>query len=140
VRADATGGSIRESLKEARGMLEKEITPDELKLAKESVSRTLPAYFESVQSTVGTIGDLYLFDLPPDYYQGLPSRIDAMTADEVFAATKTHLVPDSMKVIVVGDRKLIDPQIAALKLGRVGYRLPDARPVDAAGKMAMPRP
>jgi zinc protease len=140
VRADATGGSIRESLKEARGMLEKEITPDELKLAKESISRTLPAYFESVQSTVGTIGDLYLFDLPPDYYQGLPGRIDAMTADQVFAATKSHLQPDSMKVIVVGDRKLIDPQIAALKLGRIGYRMPDGQPVDAAGKLAMPRP
>ena len=121
-------------------MLDREITPDELKLAKESISRTLPAYFEGVQSTAGTIGDLYLFDLPPDYYQGLPSRIDALTADEVFAATKAHLEPDSMKVIVVGDRKLIDPQIAALKLGPVGYRLPDGRPVNAAGQVAMPRP
>ncbi|MFI5372255.1 MAG: insulinase family protein, partial [Candidatus Eisenbacteria bacterium] len=140
VRGDATGASIRETLKEARGMLEKEITPDELKLAKESISRTLPAYFQSTQSTAGTIGDLYLFGLPPDYYQGLPGRIDAMTADQVFAATKTHLQPDSMKVIAVGDRKVIDPQIAALKLGPIGYRLPDGRPVDASGKMSMPPP
>ena len=140
VRVDATGASVRESLKEAKGMLEKPVTTDELKLAKESISRTLPAYFQNTSSTAGTVGDLYLYDLPPDYYQGLPQRIDAMTADQVFEATRTHLNPDQMKVIAVGDRKKIDPQIAALRLGPIGYRLPDGRPVPATQQVARPIP
>ena len=69
VRADVTGPSISEMMKEVKGMLSKEITNDELKLAKQSISRSLPAYFETTQSTVATVGDLYLYDLPPDYYQ-----------------------------------------------------------------------
>jgi zinc protease len=140
VRADVTGASVSEMIKEAKGMLEKEVTPDELKLAKESISRALPAQFMTTQSTAGTIGSLFLYDLPPDYYQNLPKRIEDMTADQVFAATKTHLLPDSMKVIAVGDRKIIDKQIAALKLGQIGYRLPDGRPVSANEKVHMPIP
>jgi len=140
VRTDVTGASISEMFKEAKGMLEKEVTPEELKLAKESISRSLPAQFMTSQSTAGTIGGLFLYDLPPDYYQELPKRIEDMTAAQVFEATKTHLKPDSMKVIAVGDRKVIDKQIAALKLGPVGYRLPDGRPVSPAEKVHMPIP
>jgi zinc protease len=140
VRVDATGKSIEESLKEAKGMLDKPVTPDELKLAKESIARSLPAYFQNTSSTAGTVGDLYLYDLPPDYYQGLPQRIDGMTADQVLVATQAHLHPDQMKVIAVGDRKKIDPQIVALRLGPIGYRLPDGRPVTANQTVEKPIP
>jgi zinc protease len=140
VRHDATGPSVAEMFKEAKGMLEKEVTPEELQLAKESIARSLPAQFMTTQNTAGTIGSLFLYDLPPDYYQELPKRIGEMTSEQIFAATKTHLKPDEMKVIAVGDRKSIDKQIAALKLGPVGYRLPDGRPVDAAEKVQMPIP
>jgi zinc protease len=140
VRADVTGPSISEIVKEVKGMLSKEVTDDELKLAKESISRSLPAYFETTQSTVATVGDLYLYELPPDYYQGLPKRIDAMQSADVFAATKAHLQPDKMKVIAVGDRKVIDSQIAALHLGPIGYRTPDGRPVPAQQAVKMPVP
>jgi zinc protease len=113
---------------------------EELKLAKRSISRSLPAQFHDLAEPAGTIGSLFLYDLPPDYYQGLPKRIEDMTAADVYAATKTHLQPVSMRVIAVGDRKAIDKQIAALKLGPVGYRLPDGRPVSAAEKVHMPIP
>ncbi|HEY3216488.1 MAG TPA: pitrilysin family protein [Candidatus Eisenbacteria bacterium] len=140
VRADVTGASVAEVMKEVHGMLEKEVSADELQLAKESISRSLPALFETSQSTAGTIADLYMLDLPPDYYQELPTRINAMTAAEVYEATRRHLSPDQMKVIAVGDRKLIDRQIGALKLGQIGYRLPDGRPVgeEQAAKLPVP--
>jgi zinc protease len=125
VRQDATGRSIEESYKEIKGMLEKEVSADELKLAKESLARSLPALFETTESTVQTIGSLYLFDLPPDYYQGLPARLDAMTAAEVFDATKRRLKPEDMIVVAVGDRSKIEPQIAKLKLGAITHRTPD---------------
>ena len=140
VRTDVTGPAVAEIMKEVKGMMAKEVSDEELRLAKESISRSLPAYFQTTSSTVATIGDLYLFDLPPDYYQELPKRIEAMSASDVFEATKTHLSPDKMKVIAVGDRKVIDRQLAALKLGQVGYRSPDGRPVPAQQAVKMPVP
>jgi len=63
-----------------------------------------------------------------------------MTAADIFTATKAHLTPDQLKVIAVGDRKVIESQIAALKLGQIGYRLPDGRVVDASGKLKVVLP
>jgi zinc protease len=125
VRSDATGRSVEESLKEIQSMLAQEVSADELELAKESIARSLPALFETSESTVATIGSLYLFDLPPDYYQGLPSRLDAMTAAEVYEATKRRLKPEDMLVVAVGDRKSIEPQLQKLNLGAITHRTPD---------------
>jgi zinc protease len=122
VRADVTGLSVLEMLSEVEGMLEKEVTPEELELAKASISRSLPALFETSQRTVDTVGELYVYDLPADYYEGLPARIDALTAAEVFEATKRHLEPDQMIIITVGDRGTIQQQLAPLELGTIAVR------------------
>jgi zinc protease len=128
VRADVTGPALGELMKEVRGMREKAVTQDELRTACESIARTLPAMFQTSESTVGTVANLYLFDQPPDYYQRLPERLAGLTAAEVFEATQRHLSPESMKLIAVGDRKLIDPQIRKLGLGPITYRTNDAKP------------
>ena len=133
VRADVTGASVREMLNEAQGMTQAEVTPDELALAKDSIARSLPALFETTRSAVGTVGSLFLFELPPDYYAGLPGRLASMTAAEVFAATRRHLAPDRMLVVAVGDRAQAEPQIGGLQLGSVAYRDRDGKTI-AGGK------
>jgi zinc protease len=129
VRADVTGASVREMLSEARAMTQAEVTPEELALAKDSIARSLPALFETTRSAVGTMGQLFLFDLAPDYYAGLPARLSSMTAAEVFAATKRHLAPDRMLIVAVGDRAQAEPQIGGLKLGSVAYRDRDGKSI-----------
>ena len=98
-------------------------------LAKDSIARSLPALFETTRSAVGTMGQLFLFDLAPDYYAGLPARLSSMTAAEVFAATKRHLAPDRMLIVAVGDRAQAEPQIGGLKLGSVAYRDRDGKSI-----------
>ena len=132
VRTDVTGASISEMFKEARGMTEKPLSEEELTLAKESISRSLPALFETTSSTVGTIGSLYLLDQAPDYYQTLPAQLESISAQDVFEATKRDLKPDVMMVTAVGDRAKILPQIQALKLGPVMDMTADGKPVTAA--------
>ncbi len=129
VRADVTGASVREMLNEARAMTQAEVTPEELAMAKDSIARSLPALFETTRSAVGTVGQLFLFDLSPDYYAGLPGRLSAMTAGEVFAATRRHLAPDRMLIVAVGDRAQAEPQIGGLKLGSVAYRDRDGKAI-----------
>jgi zinc protease len=129
VREDVTGASVREMMNEVVTLRQEGVTEEELKLAKESIARSLPALFETTQSTVATVGQLYLYELPPDYYEGLPKRLEAITGEEVKAVADKHLRPDEMKVIAVGDRTKIDRQIQALNLGPIGYRTADAEPV-----------
>jgi zinc protease len=127
VRADVTGASVKEILNEVEGMLQKEVTPEELELAKASISRSLPALFETSRRTVETVGELYVYDLPANYYEGLPARIGALTAAEVFEATKKHLEPDQIIITAVGDREAIQQQLAPLELGTIVVRAPDGR-------------
>ena len=140
VRTDVTGASVKEIMKEVKGMLTTPVTADELQRAKESISRTLPARFQTTSSTAATIGQLFLLDLPPDYYEGLPGRLESITTDQVAEVTRKHLHPDDLKVIAVGDRAKIESQIAALKLGPIGYRTLEGEPVGKDQRVKMPVP
>ena len=132
VRSDATGASVEEILKEVTKLKEGGITPEELRLAKESTTRPLPANFETTASTANTLASLYMFDLPLDYYQTLPTRVNAIEASDILAVAKKHLVPERMLVVVVGDRKLVEPQITKLNLGTVAFRDADGKEVTSA--------
>jgi zinc protease len=122
VRADVTGDSVRQILKEVEGMLSAPVSAAELRSAKESITRTLPAYFQSTASAAATFGQLYLLGLPPDYYQGLAGRIESLTAEQIAAVTREHVRFEQLKVIAVGDRETIEAQLVELDLGRVGHR------------------
>jgi zinc protease len=130
VQADKTGLAVSESFKELRGMLAAEMTPQELTLARDAIVRALPASFETTASTVGTIGNLFLYDQSPDYYQTLPARLAKLTAAEILAATQRHLDPAKMRVVLVGDRSVIEPQLGDLEFGAPAVFDVDGRPLD----------
>jgi zinc protease len=108
----------------------------ELVMAKDSMTRSLPANFETTFSTAGTIAQIYMYDLPIDYYQTLPSRVDAIQASDVLSVAKKYLVPERMVVVAVGDRASIEPQITKLNLGAIAYR--DADGKETTGSASTP--
>jgi zinc protease len=129
VSTEFTAASIRELLAEVEAMRDAPVGAEELARAKDSLSLSLPAGFATGSSTAAAVGQLYLADLPPDYYQNLPAAIAEVDAEDVQAAARAHLRPDEMKVVAVGDAARIDPQLTELALGPVAYRNPDGTPV-----------
>jgi len=140
VRADVTGPSVTEVLKEVTKLRDGGVTADELRMAKESTTRSLPSNFETTFSTAGTIANLYMYDLPLDYYQTLPSRLSAITTSDVAAVAKKHLAPERMVVVTVGDRSKIEPQLTKLNLGSVAYRDPDGKEIKGTTGSSAPGP
>ncbi|HEU4723906.1 MAG TPA: pitrilysin family protein [Candidatus Eisenbacteria bacterium] len=132
VRGDVTGPSAEELLKEVTKIRDGGVTEEELTLAKESITRPLPANFETTASTAGTMAGLYLFDLPLDYYETLPARVNAITTTDVSAVAKKYLTPERMVVVAVGDRKSIEPQLQKLNLGDMAIRDADGNDITAA--------
>ncbi len=128
VRADATGAAVREILGEVRGLRDAPPGPDELARARESLSRSLPAAFTTVSALAGSVGALYLNDLPLDTFRKLPETYAGVTAQDVRNVARAHLDPDRMKIIVVGDRSVVEPQLAALGLGPIAHRTPEGTP------------
>ncbi len=119
VRTDATARALAEILDEMQRIRESEISPAELELAKDSLSRSLPALFETTPEIASSIGELFIHDLPLTYYHDLPSQIHSVSAAEVLRVARLYLRPDEAVIVAVGDRHKIEDQLAKLNLGPV---------------------
>ncbi|THC42876.1 pitrilysin family protein [Massilia sp. Mn16-1_5] len=122
VRANVTGASVSELLREAQAMADKPLGAEELAGARNAQLLSLPNHFETNSDIGASLAEAFVFDLPLDYYKQLPARLEAVTALEVQAAAKRYLDPQRLLVVAVGERKKIAPQLDKLKLGPVEVR------------------
>ncbi|TFW35758.1 M16 family metallopeptidase [Massilia horti] len=134
VRTDVTGASVSEIFKEVRRMRDQPLPPHELAGARNSQVLSLPGRFETNSDIGASLAELYVFDLPPDYYARLPAQFSKVTAQQVQAVARQYLVPERMIVVAVGERKKIAPQLDALKLGPTELRDTDGQPIETPGK------
>jgi len=58
--------------------------------------------------------DLVLYELPDDYFNNIIQRVRAVTMQDVTRVANRYLTPDKMAVLVVGDRKTIEPGLRSL--------------------------
>ena len=119
IRTDATAPAAQELLKEIRTIRESELTADELAKAKDSFSKSLVANFETVEATASTIGLQLVFGLPLEYYRDLPAEIDKVNSADTLRVAKEYLHPDSMLIVAVGDRVVIEGKLKELHVGEV---------------------
>jgi len=125
VRTDVTAPALSEIAKELAKMREG-TTPDELKLAKDANIRSIPAQFETSGRVTGTTTNLFLYDLPLDYYAKEEARFSTLGARQVLAAAQKYFVPEKTLYVVVGDRAKVGPEIEKLNLGAIELWTPDA--------------
>ena len=119
VRTDVTAPAVLEIFNEIEQMRVRDITPEELAIAKDSIARSLPGLFETTPQAASTIGQLFVHRLPADYYRGLPGEIDRVTAGDVRRVAEQHLQPAQMVVVAVGDQSKIRNELEKLELGPV---------------------
>jgi zinc protease len=125
VRTDATAPATTEVFKELRRMRDTLMTPEELKLAKDSIAESLPGRFEHAAEVVGEFAEIYVYDLPLDYFSLLPARLNAVTAEQAQAAAQKYIQPDKTIVLAVGDRAKIEAEMKKLNLGKAEIRDPE---------------
>jgi zinc protease len=129
---EKTGPAVTEILKEVDRMRTEPVSDAELADAKAYLVRALPARFETVESTARSLAALAVYGLPLDEYATRPARIAKITVDDVKRAAATYLASDAFRLIVVGDAKVVQPQLAEVGLGPVSVRA--AAPAAAAAK------
>jgi zinc protease len=128
VQADKTGASIaaaRTDLTEFVGA--KGVTPEELERAVKSATLSLPGSFETSGDLMGALIRMEQYGRPDDYYVKLPTRYRAMTPATLDAAARGAIDPAKLTWVVVGDAKVVRPQLDSLGL-----------PVEVVGGAAAP--
>jgi predicted Zn-dependent peptidase len=116
VQTDKTAEALKEFFNELT-RIHDPVGADELDKAKNYVALLLPRNFETERSAAAALAQTFVYSLPSDYFQTYADRIRAVTSADVKRAADTYIQPDKFAVVIVGDRKTIEPGITALKLG-----------------------
>jgi zinc protease len=122
VRTDVTAPATTEIFNELKRMRDTQMTPDEMKLSKDSITRSMPGRFERGSDAVGTFAELFVYDLPLDYFSKFPDAVDAVNPEQAQATAQKYIHPDKIAVIAVGDRSKIEDEMKKLNLGKIEIR------------------
>jgi zinc protease len=118
VQTDKTSEALKEFFNELNGILQP-VPADELARAKNYVSLRFPSGFEATTDISRRLEDAIVYRLPDDYFAKYVQNIEAVTAADVQRVARKYIQPSRVAVVVVGDRKLIEPGIRALNLGPI---------------------
>ena len=127
VQADRTGDSIRLLLDHMSAFpAKKPVNAEELTRVTDGNIRGLPNRFQTNSQVLGAIVANDRLGRPDDYYATLPTRYRALDGAALNRAAQQYLQPAGLVFVVVGDRKVVEPQLKSLPLP-----LEIATPVDS---------
>jgi predicted Zn-dependent peptidase len=118
VQTDKTAEALNEFFIEL-ARIHEPVPGPELDKAKNYLALQMPRNFETTRGTANALANAYLYGLPVDYYSSYGDRVRAVTAADVKRAADKYIQPDKFAVVIVGDRKVIEPGVKALNLGPV---------------------
>ena len=116
VQTDKTSEAVKEFFNELTG-IHQPVPAAELDKAKNYLALLLPRNFETTRGTADALAQAWVYDLPADYYTTYADHVRAVTAADVRRVADKYIQPDKLAVVVVGDRKTIEPGLKALNLG-----------------------
>jgi predicted Zn-dependent peptidase len=110
--------ALIEFMKELRAIRDT-VPSDELAKAKRYLQLGLPEDFETTGSIAGEMLPLLTYGIPLDFYNSAVEKIGAVTQADVQRVARQYVNPDKLTLVIVGDRKTIEPGIRALKPGEI---------------------
>jgi len=115
VQSDRTADSIRLILDEMKAFAtDRGVDETELQRVTDGNIRGLPNSFQTNSQVLSAMLDNQLLGRPDDYQAQLPEIYRSIDAAQIDAAARQYLVPDDLAIVVVGDRRQIDDQLATL--------------------------
>jgi predicted Zn-dependent peptidase len=118
VQTDKTMEALKEFFNELR-RIHGTVPANELERAKNYLAAALPHNFETTRSTAAALSQIFVYSLPDDFYATYGERVRAVTAADVKRAADTYIRPDKLIVVIIGDRKTIEPGVRSLNVGPV---------------------
>ena len=116
-----TDSALLEFMKELRAIRDT-VPAAELAKAKQYLQLQLPGDFETTSDIAGQLVPLVTYGLPLDYYNSYVQRVAAVTQADVRRVAERYVNPARLAVVIVGDRKAIEPGLRALNVGPITVR------------------
>ena len=134
-RNEVTDSAIVQIMNEITGMVDNEITDEEIYRAKKSMAGSFVRSLESPSTVAYLALRRIKYNLPADYYKTYLKRLDKISKDELKAMAKKYLRPTKANIVVVGNEDIADKLVQfdakgkLIKLDYKGDLIKDLKPV-----------
>ena len=119
VQTDAAAAAVREILKELARLRDEPVPAEELAATKRQLAGSFIRSLQEVQSVSDQLAAVELHGLPLDRLETYRARLDAVTAEQVQAAARKYLHPESLRLVISGDAAKLAKDLAAIGTVRV---------------------
>ncbi len=113
VRTDATAAALKETVAEITGM-HAPLAAEELQKGRALVMHTIVEAFSDGNETANYLADLVAHRIALDAWSKLPAELAALDVTATTRVAGYSFRPDALTIVVVGDRKLIEPELRKL--------------------------
>jgi zinc protease len=118
VETDVTADAMREAMGEMAAIAGgRAITMSELETARPTLTRGYPRNFETTDQMARSVAQLALYELDDQYFAEFVPRVADLSLEAVQSAAASHLHPEQLMAVVVGDAQRVGPTLEALGLG-----------------------
>ena len=131
VQTDKTKESMIEMDRELRDILgPRPPEAEELEKAQRNRTLRLPGQYETKRAVLGALVKILKHGLPEDYFETYADRVRAVSLDDVEAAAKQIVQPDSVVWVVVGDLAEIEAGVRELGFADIRRLSPEGTRLD----------
>ncbi|MDQ6926663.1 MAG: insulinase family protein [Candidatus Eremiobacteraeota bacterium] len=126
--ATKTDSALTQFMKELSSIRDT-VPAAELAKAKSYLELQLPSRFETTTGIAFQLVPLAMYKLPLNFYDSYTQKVERVSQRDVQRVARQHVTPDKFAIVIVGDRKLIEPKLRALNVGPVEVRALDGSPI-----------
>ncbi|HEX3824456.1 MAG TPA: pitrilysin family protein [Mycobacteriales bacterium] len=119
VQSDVTIPALADLVAEIERMHAGGVEPAELEQARAYRAGVFPINFAGVMAVASGLGDLVINDFADDHFDALRARVLDVGKDELDASAASHLRPDDLVTVVVGDASGFASELESAGLGPV---------------------
>ncbi|RPJ67796.1 MAG: insulinase family protein [Acidobacteria bacterium] len=112
VTTAVTGDALKEIFSEIERLRKEPPPAEELRGIQNNLAGTFVVQNSSRQGVISQLAFVDLHGLGDDYLANYVKRVMAVTPEDVRRVASEYLRADQMALVVVGDRKTVDPQLA----------------------------
>ena len=113
-----TGAALKEIFSEIERLRREPPPAAELRGIQNYMTGTFVVQNSSRQGVISQLSFVDQHGLGDDYLASYVKRVMAVTPGEVTRVTREYLAPERMTLVVVGDRKTVEPQVASWATGQ----------------------
>jgi zinc protease len=130
VQTAVTKESVEEFMKELNGIRGTiPVTQKELEYNKQSIIRRYPSGFETIGQISNQLANLLIYDFSDSYFNEYIQKVNAVTVADVNRVAHKYLNPSKMAIVIVGDKKVIEPKLKELEGYSIIYLDVDGKPI-----------